>query len=699
MASILTPLQVIAGSALLNNQGLKPLPPALTAALTAFNDTDVISAYLGAVAFYMIQTYKTNNTMTELLSIGSTVCPAVGNSIPADPIGDFLNLVYPTSDSGTVTVENLPKAPYGMSGLVEQTGNAYLGTGNISQFAQGFMATQGFISVTNDYIHSAINAANYLGPTFSSMDSLITADVTAVNTNLEAFGVDLEKQGQLVDLANLDLYGTPAGLIQQISAVAGITTASIPVLQQALLSVGLTTENIRDLVTNNRQSLLNPNGLTNVQFDRLQKQAWLAMNTVGATDLDQILSILDVTTPNITSLTDLLDPVKVFPLSYQTLQTPSPSGSIPIFDSSGSVASAVAPVVNSYLPTQSGCDELGKIIPPADAVANKAIQVGLQQVSGIAQSTLPEFAEAVRSFTTQYWDATQPYLTNDVVAVGTNSNTVNAVAPGDVVTTGSAIPEFYRAQQDVPAGTNINDTNYWSPTTLGGISTLSGLPLVQNLTAPIPSSVSNFYSTSIATGSGPNGAITTCDVLGTAIDYNNLAAQFNTATSIINTLDGLGELTALKAAYNSIIGAANDGAVLGYISTANTVIVSLAAAQPVLVAELNTAFVAIAQSLSSEKGYQIRAGIDYFDTAIGEQMSTMAFVQNLPVYAQLTADCEAAEFLEDIADTTIIGGQAIIGAMREARNRTQIEGSNLFMANNVPSEPPLVPIPVVVPVQ
>lgn len=681
MASILTPLQVIAGSALLNNQGLKPLPPALTSALTAFNDTDVVSAYLGVVAFYLIQSYKTNNTMNELLTIGSSTCPALGNSIPSDPIGDFLNLVYPTAATGSATVQNLPTAPYGLSGLAEQTGDAYLGTGNIGQFAQGFMATQGFISVTNDYINSAVNAATYLGPTFSNMDSLITADVTTVNTNLEGFGVDLEKQGQLVNLGNLELYGTPAGLIQQLSAVAGITEASIPVLQQALLAVGLSAENIRDLVTNNRQSLLNPAGLTNVQFDRLQKLAWLAMTTVGSTDLDQILSILDVTTPNITTVTDLLDPVKVFPLSYQTLQTPSPSGPIPIFDGTGSVSSAVSPVVNSYLPTQSGCDELGKIIPPADAVANKAIQVALQQVPGIAESTLPEFAEAVRSFTTQPWDATEPYLTNDVVA------------------TGNTIPEFYRAQQDVPVGVDINNTDYWTPTTLGGISTLSGLPLVQDLTAPIPASVSNFYSNDIATGTGPEGTITTCDVLGTAIDYNNLAAQFNAATAAINTLDGLGALTALKATYASMLGAANDAAMIGYIGTANTDIVTIVAAQPALTAALNTAFVAIAQSLSSEKDFQIRAGIDYFDTVTGEQMSTMAFVQNLPAYAQLTAECQAAEFLEAIADTTIVGGQAIVGAMREARNRTLIESSNLFMSNNVPSDPPLVPIPVVVPVQ
>jgi hypothetical protein len=673
MASILTPLQITAAAALLNNQGLKPLPAALTTALAAFNATALITAYQAAVASYLTLSTKTYDTLTDLLNIGNDTCPALGNSIP----DSITNLVYPTA---TVGCCDYPTAPYGVSGLAQQTGDAYLGTGDIGSFAQGFMNVQGFIETTNAYINSAANAATYLGPTFSNMDALVTADITTINSDLEGFGVDLEKQGQLVDLSNLELYGTPAGLIQQISAVTGITTGTIPVLQNALIAAGMTEEDVRDLATNNRQSLLNPTGLTSNEFDRLQRIAWLAMTAVGDTDLAQILSILDVTTPNITTLSDLLDPVKVFPLSYQTLQTPSPDGPVPVFDADGSVSSDVSPIVSSYLPTQSGCDELGKIIPPADAVANKAIQVALQQVPGIADSTLPDFAETVRSFTPRDWDSTQPYLANDVVA------------------TGEPIPDFYRAQQDVPAGTNINDTAYWSPTTLGGISNLSGLPLLQALTTPVPASVTSFFDNSIATGSGPNGTITTLDVLGTAVDHNNIAAQFAAATTAINSLDGLGSLAALIATYTSMVGA-SEAAMPGIIATANADIATIVAAQPALTATLNTAFDAIAQSLSDEKALQIRAGIDYFDLTVGEQTSILAFVQNLPAYAQLTAEGEAAEFLETIADTTIIGGQAIVGAMREARNETLIKSNNLFMANNVPSDPALTPIPVVVPVQ
>ena len=680
-ASILTPLQITASAALLNNQGLKPLPSALTAALAAFNATPLITAYQAAVAYYLAQTYKTTSTLTALLSMGSTTCPALGNSIPAAPIGTFTNLVYPTATTGSVVVQELPISPYGFSGLAEQTGDAYLGNGDAGRFAQGFLAVQGFISITNDYINSAVNANTYLGPTFTNMDALVTADISTVNTDIENFGVDLEKQGQLVNLANLNLYGTPAGLIQQISAQAGITDAAIPVLQQALTNAGLSRTNIRDLVQNNVQSLLNPSGLSANQFDRLQKVAWLAMTAVGADELTQILSILEVTTPNIVALSDLLDPVKVFPLSYATLQTPSPDGSVPIFNSTGAVNSDIQPIVNSYLPSQSGCDELGKIIPQADAVANKAIQVALQQIPGIANSSLPALAETARGYTDQSWDPAQPYLVNDLVADG------------------ETVPEFYRAQQDVPAGIDIGNTTYWSPTTLDGLSTMAGLPLVQDLATPVPAAVTSFFANNIATGTGPEGTITTCDVLGTAIDYNNIATPFDTATATITALDGAGTLNALKATYAGMLTAANDAAMIAYIATANADISTVIAAAPASTTILNTAFVAIAQSLSDEKALQIRAGINYFDLPPGEQTSVMAFIQNLAGYAQLTADCEAAEFLEQIADTSIVGGQALIGAMREARNKQYIQESNMFMFNNVPLDPPLVPIPVVVPVQ
>jgi hypothetical protein len=95
---------------------------------------------------------------------------------------------------------------------------------------------------------------------------------------------------------------------------------------------------------------------------------------------------------------------------------------------------------------------------------------------------------------------------------------------------------------------------------------------------------------------------------------------------------------------------------------------------------------------------QIRAGIDYFNLIAGEQTSVMSFVQNLTAYAQLTAACQAAQVLENIANTATIGGQAIVGAMREARTADCLQNAGVFGATQVPAAPVVTPSPAVRPV-
>jgi len=93
-----------------------------------------------------------------------------------------------------------------------------------------------------------------------------------------------------------------------------------------------------------------------------------------------------VTTPDIEDMADLLDPAKILPNSYDSLKF----GNQLIYGPDGSVNSGISEELNAT--TATGCDELGKIIPPAQAVANKALQYQLQQVSGITSVTLPQLA-------------------------------------------------------------------------------------------------------------------------------------------------------------------------------------------------------------------------------------------------------------------------------------------------------------------
>ena len=158
MPSITTPLQLTVTAALLQNQGLKPFPPALATAIQAFNATTLISNLAAAVSFYKSQTFATAATLTSLLSIGNTMCPALGNSIPASPLGTYTYLNTESLVNYLAAVDGSTLDPSGFSNLIEQTCAAYLGNGDLGKFSQGFMAVQSYIVSTNNYINSSVNA-------------------------------------------------------------------------------------------------------------------------------------------------------------------------------------------------------------------------------------------------------------------------------------------------------------------------------------------------------------------------------------------------------------------------------------------------------------------------------------------------------------------------------------------------------------
>lgn len=357
----LTPLQLTAGAGLLQNQGLAA-SPAFANSIQSYKSIPFIADFLTTLSLSATANLS-SATILQLQTLGNVTCPALADSVP----DGFVSITIPLSNSGFLsTVQNI--------------GSDYVSS--TTKFAQAFATVEGYIALVNPFITAACEANEYLGPTFTNLNDMVTADLTKVTDNLKEFGEDLRKLGQLIDLANLPNLGEPAALLQQLTAQG---RALLPCVTGSLQSVGLTEQDISDLTTNNRQSLFNPNGLTENQFGKLQQRAYQGITMVTGDCLLDVLEILDVTTDNIDDMTDLLDPQKIFPTSYPSLKF----GNQPIYIND-SVNSALAPVLNATTP--SGCDELGKIIPPSQAVANKALQFGLQQVSGIQNLTLPELA-------------------------------------------------------------------------------------------------------------------------------------------------------------------------------------------------------------------------------------------------------------------------------------------------------------------
>lgn len=253
-------------------------------------------------------------TLANLKTIGANVtgnyCPALGDSVPS-------NVSYTVGNSGYAT-------------SISTAGSTYLGGGDFGKFAQAFGAAQGYIALTNNVILSAVNvnSDDYLGPTFSNMNNLITGDIAKVNLAFPAFGADLEASGDLIDFENVDQFGTPAALLHQLAVKGNMLNGSTPCVTDALTAQGLTSQNISDLVNLNVQSLFNPDGLTKNSFDILQKQAYPGLCNVTGSCLQNVLDILNCTLPNIAAMCDLLDPVKIFPTSYSSLTLPTPDGPV-----------------------------------------------------------------------------------------------------------------------------------------------------------------------------------------------------------------------------------------------------------------------------------------------------------------------------------------------------------------------------------
>jgi hypothetical protein len=576
-------------------------------------------------------------------------------------------------------------------------------TPDYSLFAQIFAVVSGFVTSTNQVVFANQNANTYLGPTFTTMDALTTANISNVNPVFDRFAYDLARQGNLVDTAKLDLYGTPAALIQQISAQGKIQGAAPPALQNAMLSVGVSPLEIADLVNDNRYSLFDQDGLLPNDFDRIQKSAYQALTTVTGADLADILEILNVTTPNITNLAQLLDPVKMFPLSYDTLLTPSLDGNKFIFDPAGNVNSSISPIVDSFLPNLSGCDELGKIIPQASATANKAIQVSLQNIPGIANTTWPELAEAVSNFVNNSWNSAQEYLPNTVVAVPTAS-----------------VPNYYQSQTTVPADTDINDTNYWQPIELGGLQTMQGLGLIESQTTPVSANVNTIVQNQIATGTGEYGSLTYFDFMGLAVNDTVVASNLATVNTAINTIVTAAgaAITNLTEIYTRMLNVANgvygnqavgpitvpaglgagvftasypysaaDLAIQTLASLVSTEVDAIIAAYPAESAAATTAWDNILARMISLESLIFRAGLTPNDL-VPSQTSIYSFVQAIPEYAQDTTTGGAYQYLESIADISTEGGQALVACLREATNQRLLDAAAISGRNQtqIPGE-------------
>ena len=171
--------------------------------------------------------------------------------------------------------------------------------------------------------------------TYTNVDNSITGDISQVSTDPAVFGQDLKNLGNLWDMNNIDNLGSPLALVQRLVNVVG----TVPVISLTFLAAGVP----ESVVVN----LDNPNISVD---DSAQRAMYTAMTQITGDNLTQILQILGVTTVGINTMADLLNPVKLFPNSFQTLIVPTSIGSQNIYtNSQGDVNTTLVQSLPPYI--------------------------------------------------------------------------------------------------------------------------------------------------------------------------------------------------------------------------------------------------------------------------------------------------------------------------------------------------------------
>lgn len=606
----LSSVNLIAGAGILGNVGGVPFLSAntgLTANINSYTSQSVVGQFLTIV-----------DTGYITVNVGASDFPALTDAIPT---------AY-QSNLGTASMTDT---------ILAEAANI-TGNGDIGKFEQVLSTSAGFVSTTNELIKSSLNANSTSYNTgYVNQNNIMTGGLSTWTVAFNALSQDLAQLGYLINLDNLGNLGSPAALLKQLYSLVGpITTIS-----DTLTALGLVQDKVE--------------ALTSTSFtDSEQKIMYNAMVLITGNTLTQVLKSLKVTTAGISTMADLLNPVKIFPRSFVTFNTTTNNGVRAIYiDSQGTVNSllvselppnVIGPVTGSTQSNLTTYNQLKKIIPPDQALANKAIQVALEQIKSIFNTTLGQLSVAT-----------------------------------------------------------------------AGLETNKGLDIINSLSEPLPANVAAFYKNTYASGTGTNGLLLLTDVIGTPSGWVFNSALANTVlvldqmtidgafSNLTNSSNGVytvmanaanGDYTTYDAfgnVYNTVIPVGNPGSgtYTGNTSSASIQAAFTSGLTPNLsanitiivsnysnsVTEANGYFNDMANQLQLEQTNLSKAGIVFANLI--PNSSPTGLVTNLSNYGLDTAEGGAAYILESIANVQNQAGQAVISTMREARNQVKLSNAGI----------------------
>ena len=236
------------------------------------------------------------------------------------------------------------------------------------------------------------------------------------------------------------------------------------------------------------------------------------------------------------------------------------------------------------------------------------------------------------------------------------------------------------------------------------------LDQINALTTAVPPNVAQFYTDYYATGTGTGNTLVLTDLLGAAVGVTYIDQLNNVVTTLNSIGNGLSNLTTIytrmENTVNGVYGNAVTGPVVipaGYaagtyvnadaafsnalISNAVIEIGNIVTAYPTQTTSLNTEFDTMAQKIISETDNLTLATINIAELTTDDRSPVMSFVESLPEYGVNKEENGPTWFLEQVADLTTLGGQAIVGCLREGQNLAVLNNVGIGVDTNIPSEP------------
>jgi hypothetical protein len=291
-------------------------------------------------------------------------------------------------------------------------------------------------------------------------------------------------------------------------------------------------------------------------------------------------------------------------------------------------------------------NQLRKIIPPDQALANKGLQAGLEQAKNIRDTTLPALAAAVENLET-----------------------------------------------------NI------------------GLDSINALTQPLPANVIAYWTSTFATGTGPDGLLLLTDVIGSVAGYN-ITQPLTSATQTLNAMISEGDFNSLTNVstgvytvmettaagtytaedpmmpgdwYTTIPGGLPGAGIYGPSGSGNasiqlafdngltpamiSVVGTIVSANPAQVADTTANFNTIGLQITTEQTNLALAGVDFANLVANTQ--PWSLVYNLATDGLDVTEGGSAYVLQSVANLATQGGQAIVSTMREARNQVRLNSAGI----------------------